>query len=136
MPDAQSQVNHARRLRNNLGSAGETTQVVARIAVVMFNIDGVRFADNMPFWRQNFGERIPVIRIKSAIFQMFYLVVEFSEGCRITTAEYPGHSSPCATVNGLDDPKLSFFEPIKCHISSNSISVISPDTSGSGKLSP
>ncbi len=67
---------------------------------------------------------------------MFYFFVESSKCYRITIAEHPGHSSPCATVNGFDNPKFSFFDPIKCHISSNSIWVISPGTCGSGKLSP
>jgi hypothetical protein len=43
---------------------------------------------------------------------------------------------PRTTVNGFDNPKFPFFERIKCHISSNSISCMSPGTSGSGKLSP
>lgn len=67
---------------------------------------------------------------------MFHFVIESLACCSITTAEHPGHSSPCATVNGFDDPKLVFLLPIKCHISSNSICCISPGISGSGKFSP
>jgi hypothetical protein len=68
---------------------------------------------------------------------VFELVVEpFGRLHNITTTKHPGHSSPCATVNGFDDPKFVFFEPTKCCISSNSICVISPDTSGSDRLSP
>ena len=67
---------------------------------------------------------------------MFHFFIEPPESCSITTAEHPGHSSPCATVNGFDDPNFSFFDPTKCHISSNSICWISPDTSGSGRFLP
>ena len=67
---------------------------------------------------------------------MLHFVVETSEGFRTTIAEHPGHSSPCATVNRLDDPKLVFLLPIKCHISSNSISLISPEISWSGRSAP
>ena len=109
---------------------------MASITVVMFYSDCMRLPDNMSFGRKNFCKSIPIIGIEHAIFEMFYLIIESLECCSITTAEHPGHSSPCTTVNSLDDPKLSFFETRKCHISSNSISLISPDTSGSGRLSP
>ena len=108
-------------LRDNFSSAGKSTQMMAGIAVVMFNVNGMCFPDDMPLWRQNLREGIPVIGVKSAVLQVLYFVIEPSEGFRITTAEHPGHSSPCATVNSLDDPKLSFFDRTKCHISSNSI---------------
>jgi hypothetical protein len=109
---------------------------MARIAVIVLNINGMRFTDYVSLRRQDFRESTPVIGIKSATRQMFDLVVEPLECCSITIAEHPGHSFPCTTINGLDDPKLVFFEPTKCHISSNSICVMSPGTSGSGMLSP
>ncbi len=136
VPNTQGQVNHEFFLGNDLGTPSESSQMVARVAVIVFNINRMGFADNMAFRRQNIRESIPVVSVKGAVFQMLYFVIESPKGCRITTAEHPGHGSPCATVNGFDNPKLSFFEPRKCHISSNSICVISPDTSGSGKLSP
>jgi hypothetical protein len=32
------------------------------------------------------------------------------ECCRITTTEYPGHGSPCATIHGLHDPNVPFVD--------------------------
>ena len=66
---------------------------------------------------------------------MLYFVVQSLKCGRITITEYPRHSSPCATVNCFDNPQFLFFEPMKCHISSNSIWVISPDTFGSCRFS-
>jgi len=120
----------------NLGAPRESAQMVSRVAVIMLNVYSVRFSDNMTLRRQHFGKGIPVIRVKYTVGEVFYFVVETSECCSITTAEHPGHGSPCITVNGFDEPKLVFFEPIKCHISSNSMCRMSPGTSGSGKLSP
>jgi len=52
-------------------------------------------------------------RIENAGFQMLNFLATSPGGCTITTAEHPGHSSPFATVNSLDDPKPAFFELIK-----------------------
>ena len=107
-------------------------------SITVITLNGVRmgFANDMPLWRQNLGEGVPIIRVKSTVCQVFAFVVEPPESCSITTAGHPGHSSPCATVKGFDDPKLVFLFPMKCRISSNSIWVISPDTSPSGSLAP
>lgn len=37
---------------------------MAGVVVVAFDVQRVRFADNMTFRRQNFGKRIPIVRIK------------------------------------------------------------------------
>ena len=109
---------------------------MACVAVVVFNVDCVGFADNMSLRRQDFCEGVPCVGVESAACKVFYFVIESSKCCSITTAEHPCHSSPRATVNGFDNPKFVFFDLTKCHISSNSICVISPGTSGSGRVSP
>ena len=76
-----------------------------------------------------------MIRIKNTFVQMFDLVIQLAEGCSITTTSDPGHGSPCATIQRFDDPYFVFFEPMKCHISSNSISWMLPGTVGSGNWS-
>ena len=106
------------------------------VAVVLLNADCMRLANNVAGFWQNLSESLPIISKKDTIFTVFYFVIESSEGCSITIAEYPCHSFPCATINGFDEPKFVFFDPIKCHISSNSISSIVPHTSGSSILSP
>ena len=68
--------------------------MVAGIAVVLFDQDGVRLADNMAICGKHFGEGIPIVGIKGATGQVFDFVIESSEGCSITTAENPGDSSP------------------------------------------
>src|SRR5215216_2152879 len=45
---------------------------------------------------------IPIICIKEAIFEMLYFVVQSLEGCSTTTTEYPGNSSPCATIHSFN----------------------------------
>jgi hypothetical protein len=121
-PDAQGKVDHGFFARDPFGSAGESSQMVARIAVVAFDMCGMGFADDVAFRRQDFGKSIPMVGVINAVFQVFDLVVEAPKGSSITTTEHPGHSSPRATIHGLDDPEVLFFEPIKCNISSNSIS--------------
>jgi hypothetical protein len=83
---------------------------------------GVCFAHDMTLGGEHLGKRAPVICIKDTIRSMFDLIIEPLECCSITTTEYPGNGSPCATIHGLNDPNFSFFDWIKCHISSNSIS--------------
>ena len=79
------------------------------IAVVPLNTNCSTFADNMSVCRQYFGKCVPVVRVKNAVLQMLYFVVQSSEGFSITITEYPGNSSPCATVNRFDEPQFSFF---------------------------
>jgi hypothetical protein len=106
------------------------------IAIVPLNCMGSAFPDDVSLRWQDFGERVPVIREESTVLQMLHFVVESLERCAITTTENPGDSSPAATVKCLDEPKLLFFDCMKCHISSNSIWVISPLIDGSSVLIP
>jgi len=68
MPNAHGDINHMLQLRNNLCTPGKSPQVMASIAVIMFNVNRVSFANNMSFRRQNFGKCIPVIGVKNAVF--------------------------------------------------------------------
>jgi hypothetical protein len=135
-PKPQCDGNHFRLFVHHLCTAREPSQVMARIAVVVLNVNCVGLADDMAFGRQNFGKSTPIILVKRTAPQVFHFAVESPERCSITTAEYPCHGSPCATIKGFDDPKPVFFEPTKCHISSNSISRISPVSSVWGVLAP
>jgi hypothetical protein len=96
----------------------------------------VGFSDDVTLDRKDFGKGFPRVGIENTLFQVSDFVVKLSEGASITTTEHPGHGSPCAMIHGFDDPEFLFFEPMKCLISSNSISVIFPETSGSGRRSP
>jgi hypothetical protein len=82
--------------------------MVTRIAVVAFDLCGMGFADDVAFRGQDFGKGIPMVGVINAVFQVFDLVVETPKGSSITTAGHPGHSSPCATIHGLDDPAFLF----------------------------
>jgi len=128
-------MDHELLLGNHLSATRHAPQVVTGVAVVLLNRDGMRLSNDVSFCRKHGCKCIPVVRIKEAVRQVLDLVVEPLEGLSITMACNPGHSSPCATIHGLDDPECVFFLPIKCHISSNSISWISPGTSGSGSRS-
>jgi hypothetical protein len=68
MPNAHGDINHVLQLRNNLCAPCKPPQVVTSIAVIMFNVYRVSFADNMSFRRQNFGKRIPVVSVKNTVF--------------------------------------------------------------------
>ena len=86
------------------------------VAVVALNRMSSMFSDDMALRWQDFSESIPIIRIECAVFQMLQFVVEPFECCAITTTKNPGDNSPAATVNGLDEPKLSFFESVHLKI--------------------
>ena len=135
-PDSQGDVHHMRQPGYHLGPPGKPPQVVTSIAVVSLNIRRVLLANEMSLRWQHRSKCPPVICMESTALKVLHLVVKSSESCNITTAEHPGHGSPCVTINGLDDPKLLFFDPMKCHISSNCISRMPSATFGSGKLSP
>ena len=68
--------------------------MMASIAVVLFDRDGMRFANDVALRREHFGEGIPIVGVKGALGQVFDFVVEPLEGCSITTAENPADSSP------------------------------------------
>jgi hypothetical protein len=55
--------------------------MVARIAVIALNGDGVLLADHVTVWRQDFGESLPVVGVKNAVGQRFDFVVEPLERC-------------------------------------------------------
>jgi hypothetical protein len=44
MPNTQRQINHELFFRNNFGTSGQSPQMMAGVAVVVFNSNGVRFA--------------------------------------------------------------------------------------------
>ena len=67
---------------------------MAGVAVVALDGDGVFLAGDVPFRRQDFGERLPAVGVKDAPCEVLDLVVEPSERCRITSAEHPGDSLP------------------------------------------
>ena len=77
---------------------------MAGIAVVVFDVDCMCFADNMAFGRNYLGKSVPIIGIEHTIFKMFYFIVQSSDSCTITVAEHPGHSSPSATVKRFEEP--------------------------------
>ena len=133
-PELDGIVDHLCLFRDDLGAAGHASEVMAGVAVIVLNGDRSGFADDMPLRRQMLGESIPAVGVEDTVGQVLDLVVEPSKRCSITTADHPGNRSPCATIHRLDDPEFVFFEPMKCHISSNSISLISPGTSGSGSF--
>jgi hypothetical protein len=68
--------------------------MVASIAVVLLDRDGMRPANDVALQREYFGEGAPIVRVKGAVGQAFDFVAESLEGCNITTAENPGDSSP------------------------------------------
>jgi hypothetical protein len=79
------------------------------IAIVPLNCMGSAFPDDVPLRRQDFGERVPVIREESTVLQMLHFVAEPLERCAVTAAGNPGGSSPAAAVKCLDEPKLLFL---------------------------
>jgi hypothetical protein len=49
--------------------------MMTSVTVVMLNINGVCFPNDMSFGRQNSGESIPFIGVEGAVFKMLYFVV-------------------------------------------------------------
>jgi len=133
-PEFHGVVDHLRLLGDDLGAPSHPPQRVACMAVILLDSDGSRLADDMACWGQVFGQSIPVVSLEDAIAQVFDLVVELPERYSITTADHPGKRSPCATIHRLDDPAFVCFEPMTCHMSSNSMSLMSPAMAGCGSL--
>jgi hypothetical protein len=75
VPNTQRQIHHEFFPRNYLASTSEPPQMMARIAVIMLNGDRVSFTGNVTVRRQDFGEGIPLICVKSTIFQMLDLII-------------------------------------------------------------
>src|SRR5215510_5680688 len=99
---------HLDGFRNDLRSTGHSGQMMSWIRIVSFNRMRMRFSCDMPLFRQDLGKCIPVVCIKATCSQMFEFIVEPLECCSITTTEYPGTGSPCATIHGLNDPNFPF----------------------------
>ena len=95
---------------------------MSRIRMVSFTGRRMCFARDLTLFRYDLGKGVPVVSIQYTRGEMFELIVEPLQWCRITTTEYPGHGSPGATIHGFNDPHCPFFDGIKCHISSNAIS--------------
>ncbi len=102
-------MDHGLLLGNDFGAAGHTSEMVARVAVVSFDGDGMSFADDMAFGGQHLGESIPIVGVEGTVLQMLDLIVESLEGCSITMAEHPGHGSPRATIHRFDEPDFVFL---------------------------
>ena len=134
--EPEGEVNHDLFFRDDLGAPGEPPEEVARVAVVALDMQRVFLPYDVLPRRDDLGEGIPAVAVERARPEVLHLVVEPLEGCSITIAEHPGQGLPAAAINGLDEPKLLFFDSTKCHISSNSISRTSEPTSGSFRLMP
>ncbi len=93
-PELDRGIDHCLFLGDDFGSARHASEMVARIAVIAFDGGGVRLADHVAVWRQNWGESLPGVGVKNAVGQMVDFVVEPLERCSITTADNPGNSSP------------------------------------------
>ncbi|MFH1075356.1 MAG: hypothetical protein V1753_00700 [Pseudomonadota bacterium] len=110
-----------------------SAQMMTGVAVVLFDSCCVGLTNDMALLWKNFCKSIPIVSEKYTFGQVVDFVIESLEDCSITTANNPGNSSPCATIQRFDDTFFVFFDPTKCHISSNSISLMSPETLGSGR---
>ncbi len=83
--------------------------MMASIAIILFDANGMTFSPDMAIRREDFGKSLPVIDVEGTFFQMFHLVVQPLKRCSITTTDNPGNSFPCATIQGFNDPFLVFF---------------------------
>jgi len=133
-PKTYGKVNHGIRFRNNLCSSGKSLQIMTSVTVVLFNTNGMRFPDNMAFRRQNFCESIPVVCKKHTMPTMLHFLVKPPKRRGIAPSENPSYRSACIAVYRFYEPEFVFFEPMKCHISSNSISSVVSLTFGSSML--
>jgi hypothetical protein len=70
VPDAQSQIDHELFSGDNLCALRKSPQVMACVAVVVFNINCMCFADYMPLRRQYFRESFPIVGVKSSASQI------------------------------------------------------------------
>jgi hypothetical protein len=127
-------MNHIFGFRDHLGPSGHPSEAVSRLGMISFNRRGVGFANDMTLLREHLGKRVPAVCIKYTIRYMVNFIIESLERCRITTTEYPGNGSPCATIHGFNNPDFSFVDCIKCHISSHSTSRIFGAIVGSSVL--
>ena len=98
--------------------------MMACIAVVLLNRDGVRLPHDVSFFGEHGCQCIPVIRVKETVLQVLDFIGESPKCCSITMADNPGEGSACSTIHGYDDPLCVVFDPMKCHMSSNTISWI------------
>jgi hypothetical protein len=87
-PDAQGQLNHELFLRDDLGAPREPPQMMAGVAVVVFSVDRVGLADDVPLRGEDLGERVPVVRVEDAVLQVPDLLVKSPECCSIAFLLY------------------------------------------------
>jgi len=80
--------------------------MVAGVAVVALNGNGMLFTDNVSFMRQYFGESVPSIGIEYAVFEVRDFVVKSSECLGIPFAKYPSNGASRFAIYGFDKPKL------------------------------
>ena len=80
--------------------------MMACIAVITLNGNSVFFSDNMVFFRQNFGESIPIVGIKYTVIEVRNFAVKPGEGFGVPFAEYPSDQAPSFTIHGFDKPEL------------------------------
>jgi hypothetical protein len=81
--------------------------MMPRVTVILFDCEGYRLSNDMPFGKKNFGKSVPMVGVKRAVFNVFDFVGLSSERCAI--AENPCKSFLAATVNGLDEPMFCFL---------------------------
>ena len=60
-------VDHGLGFGHDLCAACHTPEVMARVAVIAFDGDGMFLANSMAFWRQDFGKSVPITGEELAI---------------------------------------------------------------------
>ena len=63
----QRNIDHSHRLRHDFGFAGESTEMMACVAVVGFNNMGMSLANDVPPLGQHLSEYLPAVCVKFAL---------------------------------------------------------------------
>ena len=103
-------MHHHFGLRDDLGPSRHAGKVMSCIGMISCNRMGVCFTNDMTRLGQHLGKRVHIISIEYTICQLFEFIIEPLACCSITTTEYPGHGSPCATIHGFNNPDFSFVD--------------------------
>ena len=120
MIEAKRKVHHFLDLGDDLGSASETSQEVADVAVVLLDRKRQVFAGEELVFRDEAVITFPIVGDEGLAFDADFVEELLASGV-ITATKNPGNGSPSDRVIRSPNPELASFFWRKCHISSSVI---------------
>jgi hypothetical protein len=119
--EKDGQVDHEQASRYPTSLAAKSAAPVPLTEIIPLDAVCFSFGLNQEFRGNQFSIRFPMIRKENTDIQPFQAIKHVFQGFAASVPAFTIDELTGSAAIGLPDPNLRFFDPRKCHISSNSM---------------